>query len=38
MEAGWILLILATLWLAFFGSVPGRSEAIDNSAAARDVG
>lgn len=25
MKAGWILLALATLWLAIFGSAPGRA-------------
>lgn len=25
MKTGWFLLVLATLWLAFFGSMPGRA-------------
>ena len=30
MKTGWFLLVLATLWLALFGSVPGRAVTVPN--------
>ncbi len=36
MNAGWLILFLATLWLAVFGSIPGRAAEVAEPALQRD--